>query len=139
MSNGYDNLTPITYHFEDVDFGVATPGSRKLPIPIGANFARVLDVFVVASEVFTDVTTSARVDVGDGTVQNKFASLSIGALADGSSVSGRDGSAFEGLYNEAEYDDPLHDLVATFVAPTGGTITGTADVYVIVGYDHVQG
>ncbi len=134
----YDNLKLISYPFPGVNFGGGTT-TGKLPIPRGANMARVMDIFVTATVVFTQVTTPALVQVGDGTTAAAFAQLNIGGLAVGNTVSGRDNDTFVAVYNAYGYNSGagLHDLIATFVAPTGGTPTGTGNVLITVGYDTI--
>lgn len=138
--NGYDNLTPVSYSFAAVDFG-AGDSTKKLKVPRGATMGRVLDILLAASETFTQTTTPGLVQVGDGTTADKFASLTCGALAAGSTLGGGDvaGGVFESVYLAGNYNsgDGLHDLILTCVAPTGGTPAGIADVIVIVGYDQI--
>lgn len=132
----YDAYHAITYKFNAVNF--ATTTSAKMPIPRGANFARVLDIMLVASVTFTQVTAPGQVQIGDGTTANKFASIVIGGLASGSSLTGNDVAHVWTANYIAAPGAVLHDLVATFLAPTGGTPAGTADVYVLVGYDEIN-
>jgi hypothetical protein len=134
----YDAYHQTTYKFSAVDF--STGSSKKLPVPRGATFARVLDIMVVASVLFTQVTTPAIVQIGDGTTADKFASITLGALAAGSSITGNDvAHVWNANYLAGNYPPSgLHDLTATFVAPTGGTPAGTGDVYILVGYDKIS-
>ncbi len=135
----YDNLKIISYAFPGVAFGAGTT-TGKLPIPRGAQMARVLDIFVTATVVFTQVTSPALVQVGDGTTAAAFAQLNVGGLAVGNTISGRDAPIFVAVYNAYGYNSAagLHDLIATFVAPTGGTPTGTGNVLIVVGYDVIN-
>ena len=136
----YDNLVPVSYHFPGVDLGSGDV-TKKMPIPRGASLARVLDILAVCTTTFTQVTTPGVVKIGDGTTADKFASLTIGGLAAGSSLSGRDftDGVFKAVYHGADYNSGagLHDLTATFVAPTGGTPAGVGDFIVIVGFDTI--
>lgn len=138
--NGYDNLTPVCYQFAAVDFG-AGDSTKKLKIPRGAQMARVLDILLTASETFTQTTTPGIVQVGDGTTADKFAAMTIGALASGSTLGAGDvdGGLYKAVYLAYDYNsgDGLHDLILTCVGPTGGTPAGIADVIVIVGYDQI--
>jgi hypothetical protein len=133
----YDAYHAVTHKFPAVNF--ATGSSQKLPIPRGATFARVLDLMVVGTVLFTQVTTPAVVQIGDGTTPDKFASLTLGALAAGASLTGNDVAAvWKTNYLAGNYaPSGLHDLIATFVAPTGGTPAGTGDVYILIGYDKI--
>lgn len=135
----YDNYKTVTYKFTGVDF-TSSP-ALKLPIPRGAKFARVLDVMLAATTTFTQVTTPAQLKVGDGTTADKFAAIVVGALASGSTLTGNDvQQVWNANYLAGNYNSGagLHDLVATPVAPTGGTPAGVADVYVLVGYDQIE-
>lgn len=136
----YDTLKPVSYSFAGVNF--ATGSSQKLKIPRSAQMARVLDILCSATVTFTQVTTPGAVQIGDGTTPDIFASLSMGALAAGSTLGGSDvtGGVFKAVYLAGNYNSGggLHDLIATFVAPTGGTPAGTATVIVVVGYDQIN-
>lgn len=143
---GYDSSIGFPYKFAGLNF-VSGAGTYKLPIPRSARFARILDIMVVATTTFTQTTTDAIVQIGDGVTANAFAQLHLGGLAAGSSISGRDLTSQFGVWN-ANYialSNPavgnagvLHDLVMTIVAPTGGTPAGVGDVYVVVGFDQIN-
>jgi hypothetical protein len=135
----YDSLIPVSYNFPALNF--ATGSTSKLKIPNKARMARVLDILVAGTVLFTQVTTPASVQIGDGTTPNIFGQLTIGALASGTTIGA--GDATNGLsgavYLAGNYNSGagLHDLVATFVAPTGGAPAGTANVVIVVGYDQI--
>jgi hypothetical protein len=149
MSSNYDSLTEVCYNFPSVNF--ATTTTAKMKIPRGAKMARVLDILVSATVLFTQVTTQAFVQIGDGTTANIFGSLGMGALASGNTIGASDvvgglfgvsnqyGNAATAIYLAGNYNGGagLHDLVATFVAPTGGTPAGTGTVIVVMGYDQI--
>lgn len=149
MSGNYDNLSEVCYTFPSVNF--ATGSTQKMKIPRGARMARVCDILVAATVLFTQVTTAAVVEIGDGVTANAFGQLSLGALAAGSTLGASDvvgglfgvnnqyGNAATAVYLAGNYNSGagLHDLIATFVAPTGGTPAGTATVIVVVGYDQI--
>lgn len=138
--NGYDNLKTVAYSFAGVNLASGNV-TKKLKVPRGAQMARVLDILLAASVTFTQTTTPAVMQVGDGTVPDIFASLTVGALASGSTLGGGDvaGGVFKAVYLAGNYNAGagLHDLILTCVAPTGGTPAGTADVIVLVGYDNI--
>lgn len=150
MSSNYDSLYEVCYNFPSVNF--ATGSSQKMKIPRGAKMARVLDILVSATVLFTQVTTPAVVEIGDGTTANAFGQLSLGALAAGNTLGASDvvgglfgvsnqfGNAAAAVYLAGNYNAGagLHDLIATFVAPTGGTPAGTGTVIVVVGYDTIS-
>lgn len=140
----YDALYPVTYKFPAMNF-VTGAGAYKLPIPRTARFARVMDLMVVATTTFTQTTTGAVVQIGDGVTAAAFASLPVGGLTAGNSITGQDIAAGVWVSNYEAQANPavgnagvLHDLVMTIVAPTGGTPAGVGDVYVIVGYDQIN-
>lgn len=137
MSSNYDNLKVVTYTFPAQSF--AANATAKLKVPKGATMARVLDVLMECTTTFTQVTTPAQVEVGDGTVANQFFALTVGALAAGNTLGASDqtAEAFQNVYDSGAYNAPLHDLTATFVAPTGGTPAGVATVQIVVGYDQI--
>lgn len=134
----YDNPISLNYKFAAVNF--ATGSTAKIPVPYKAQGARVGDIAVVASVTFTQVTTPGLVQVGDGTTADKFASLNIGGTTSGNSIAGGDvGGVYKAYYLAANYNSGagLHDLIVTFVAPTGGTPAGTGDVYVSMLWDQI--
>lgn len=135
----YDDLMTKTFTFPGVVFTAG--GTKKLQLPFGAKLARVLDISVRASVTFTQTTTPALVEVGDGTNASAFAQLNCGAVAAGSTIGGADvgGVEVQPPYNAQNYNSGagLHDLILTFVAPTGGAPAGTGDVEVSLGFDRV--
>lgn len=140
----YDDLNVVTYKYAALNF-VSGAGTFKLPIPRSARFARVMDIMVVSTTTFTQTTTAALVQIGDGTTAAAFAQLSVGGTTAGNSITGQDqtGGVWKGNY-EATANPAvgtagvLHDLIMTIVAPTGGSPAGVGDVYVIVGYDQIN-
>lgn len=137
MSGSYDNLKTVTYSFPAQSF--ATNGTAKLKVPKGAAMARVLDTLLTCSTTFTQVTTPALLEVGDGTTANAFWSLTVGGLTAGNTMGAGDqtAEAFQNVYDSGSYANALHDLTVTFVAPTGGTPAGVANVLIVVGYDQI--
>lgn len=140
----YDNLKSVTYKFAAMNF-VADAGTYKLPIPRTARFARVEDIMVVCTTTFTQTTTGAVVQIGDGVTAAAFASLPVGGLTAGNSITGEDLTDGVWVANYLAQANPavgtagvLHDLTMTIVAPTGGTPAGVGDVYVIVGFDQIN-
>lgn len=136
----YDDLVPVSYRYSAVNLASGNV-SKKLKVPRGATLGRVLDILMEASVTFTQVTTPAVIQVGDGTTADAFASLTVGALASGSTLGGGDvaGGVFKAVYLAGNYNsgDGLHDLILTCVAPTGGTPAGTADIIIVVGFDQI--
>jgi hypothetical protein len=136
----YDNLVTYAVRFPGVNFGAGTT-SQLLKVPRKCKLARVLDIFVNGTVLFTQVTTPAIVQIGDGTTPDIFASLVVGALAAGATIGGGDtlNGVHKSFYLAANYNSGagLHDLTATFVAPTGGSPAGTGDVTIILGVDQI--
>jgi hypothetical protein len=116
-----------TYLFQAQDFG-AGDAAEVIQGPSGkTGIVRAVTVFNV-SEAFTIVTTSARVDVGDGSDANGYAfSNDIPAVA----IAGSHSPAISAgvLGNELPGGAAV---TLTFVAPTGGTPAGIADVQVTI-------
>lgn len=139
MSYGYDNLRPVTYSYAAVNFASGN-ATHKVTVPRGVQLARVLDIMVEATVTFTQTTTPGLVQVGDGTTANKFAQLSLGATASGSTIGSGDQAIWQANYLKANYNSGagLHDLTITFVAPTGGTPAGTGNVFICIGYDDIR-
>lgn len=133
----YDNLKVVTYSFPAQSF--ATNGSAKLLVPKGAKMARVMDTLITCTTTFTQVTTPGILEIGDGTTANKFWSLTIGGLTAGNTMGAGDVTlpCFQSVYDAGAYVSALHDLTATFVAPTGGTPAGVANLLIVIGYDQI--
>lgn len=134
----YANMKTVTYSLGSINF--ATGSTVKLKVPRGAQMARVLDIFLTCTVNFTQVTTPAQVEIGDGTNAGAFANLVVGGLTAGNTLGASDvtNGIFTAVYDAGAYPNPLHDLIATLVAPTGGTPAGTAAVTVVVGYDQIE-
>lgn len=140
MSSGYDQLTSVSHSFPAVNFGTTT--TAKIKIPRKATLARVMDILVTGTTLFTQVSTQAQIQVGDGSTPDIFAALFMGALAAGNTLGGSDSVAgvYKAAYLAGNYNSGagLHDLIVTFLAPTGGTPAGVGNVIVVVGYDQIQ-
>lgn len=139
MSYGYDNLRTVTYSYAAVNFASGN-ATHKVAVPRGCQMARVLDIMIEATVTFTQTTTPGLVQVGDGTTAAKFAQLSAGGTASGSTVGSGDQAIWISNYLKGNYNSGagLHDLTITFVAPTGGTPAGTGNVFITIGYDDIR-
>lgn len=137
MSGSYDTMKTVTYSFPAQSF--AANGTAKLRLPKNAAMARVLDTLLTCTTTFTQVTTPALLEIGDGTTATAFWSLTIGGLTAGNTMGAGDQTlpAFQNVYDSGAYSPALHDLTVTFVAPTGGTPAGVANVLIVVGYDQI--
>jgi hypothetical protein len=137
----YDLPHTATYQYAGVNFATTTTG--KIPVPRKCTKGRVLDIAVYATTTFTQTTTAGAVEVGDGTTATKFANLSTGGTVAGNSVTGNDqtsGPVYQSTYFAANYNSGagLHDLIVTFLAPTGGTPAGVGNVFIIMAWDEIQ-
>lgn len=135
----YDSPFSFLYQFPAINF-VSGAGASKIPVPRGAKQARVLDLQITATTTFTQTTTPGLVQIGDGTTANKFAQLSAGATAAGSTITGNDtGGVFLSEYIAQNYNSGagLHDLTMTVVAPTGGSPAGVGTINVIMAWDMI--
>jgi hypothetical protein len=137
----YDLPYVTTHTYPGVNFATTTTG--KIPVPRKAAKGRVLDIACIATTTFTQTTTPGAVQVGDGTTAAIFGSLSMGGTAAGNSVTGNDqtsGPVYASTYFKQNYNSAggLHDLIVTFLAPTGGTPAGAGTVFIYMGWDMIQ-
>lgn len=124
----YDAPMVTTLSYQAHDFG-AGGATKTIVGPKGAR-GKVLDVLVSnVSETFTNTTTAAKVQAGVAGDLGKFVDFGLGTTASGSATSASRGDAV--TQEVAASDEPI---VVTFVAPTGGTPGGIADVQVVVGW-----
>jgi hypothetical protein len=126
----YDAPLRITYSRNAINF--ATNSSRILRGPKGKR-GRVVDIQVSGTTLFTNVTTSGRVQVGvagSAATLKANADLDLGALAAGAAINasnqnnalvGQPGSAIPYLAADT-------DFTLGFIGPTGGTPAGVGDV-----------
>lgn len=132
----YDNPRTITYSLGSHNFG-AGAGAFAIRPPAGCKTGRVVDIHVMPTVTFTQVTTPAFVRVGTTGVPAKYAELNLGAAAatDGYNLSNT-GVKPQPFDMEA---DVISQLEVVFVAPTGGTPAGTGLVQVTVDWFKRQG
>lgn len=116
-----------TYLFQAVDLGAGNV-AEVIRGPAGkVGTVRAVSVFNV-TEAYNSVTTSARVDVGNGSdadyyaKSNDFSDLAIAAAESPGIVAGVGGNSLPG--------DTA--ITLTLVGPTGGTPTGISDVQVVI-------
>jgi len=134
MSN-YDDPKVITYNYSALNVGGGTI-TRKIRVPKGALQARVLDIHTFATVTFTNVTTTARVQVGVAGALGKFADAQIDDLAANAAQSFADTNGGGAIWTSQV--DNVAELTVTFVAPTGGTPAGTADFTIAIAWDHIN-
>jgi len=123
-----------TYHLSEdvttipgVDFG-AGDDAFVLRTPTTLRCKPIEVSVYMVSETFNEVTTSARVDIGDGSDADEFALTDdFGALAAATpgNYSAHAGSLQVG---DTEIIEPGDYVTVTCVAPTGGTPAGRAMV-----------
>ena len=126
-----DNLPRVvTYCFADVDFD--TDSVQEIQLPLNRR-AKLLSVEVYGvTEIFTDDTTEARVDVGDGSdadayaLTDDFGTLDVVAAL---SFSDEDANLTAGPLGRVVPAGA--EITVTYVAPTGGTPTGIANVALV--------
>ncbi len=125
------------FHFSNVAAGVdfgAGDSQYQLQTPVGRR-AKPIEVSVYdVTETFTDDTTEASVEIGDGSDQDEFAytdDFSTLAADNADTFTSYDGSLVVGDTEIIEGDD---EVTVTCVAPTGGTPAGIAKVSVAFMY-----
>lgn len=133
----YSNPTVVTYQLAQHDFG-AGAGTNSCKAPAGLENGRILDIGVGnITEAFTDDTTAAFVQVGDGTDVDKYCQLEV-ANGTGSAI-GDTYNARDDVNAIIEADVLVSDLTGgqleiTYVAPTGGTPAGIGDAYITIAW-----
>lgn len=120
------------YSFPGVAFGTST--AQYINGPRGKK-GTLKAIHVSATVLFTAVTTSGRVDVGNATTAAAYGSLTLGTLAAAAAMSSDD---------SGQTADPIvanHEIAAntvvkvSFVAPTGGSPAGTGTVSVMIDWE----
>lgn len=124
----YDAPLRVSYSWSAINFGSST--SRILRGPAGKR-GRVVDATANVTTLFTNVTTGARLQVGpSGTLtaalDMPFTNNAAGSALDATNVSGaiKTGTA---SFLAADTDQTVG-----FIAPTGGTPAGVADIHVTI-------
>jgi len=131
----YSSPLYLTYSSGSLNFASGTVAQQVKP-PLGIVGGRVVDIHVRTSVVFTATTTSAKVNVGTVATAAKYAQLDMGTAAANVSRNFRDTAGTpinEGVNVFSDIDlarDGVSLIQLQYVAPTGGSPTGTgiADV-----------
>jgi len=130
----YDAPLRITYSRNAINFATST--SRILRGPKGKR-GRVVDAQVSGTTLFTNVTTSGRLQVGvAGSAATLKANLDLdlGALAAGAAINASNQAA--AMIGQPGATIPYlaadTDFTISFVAPTGGTPAGIGDVDITI-------
>jgi hypothetical protein len=131
----YADDPAFTYVLASHDFG-AGAGTGSIKAPVGKTRGRILDIGITnITEAFTDDTTAAYFQVGDGTDVDKYCQLEV---ANGT------GSGIGDTYNTRDDTDAIieADIIVSdltggqlefnYVAPTGGTPAGIGSPYIAV-------
>jgi len=124
----YDNPLRVTYSFAAMDFG--TTKTRYIRGPAGKR-GRVVDATLSVTTLFTAVTTGAHIEVGPtGTLTAALDwTLTTNAANSTANASGQSGAIKTGAASFLAADT---DALVTFLAPTGGSPAGIADVHLTV-------
>jgi hypothetical protein len=126
---GYANpMQKITYSFGLIDIGAGTK-TYTVRGPKGMA-GRVRDVVMSGETLFTNTTTSAKVQVGTAATAAKYAQLDCGVLAAGANLVLTKDQA-TGLVAAQELPADT-DVQIKFVAPTGGSPAGKGFPDVII-------
>lgn len=135
----YDRLIAITYLFAALDLAGAT-ADQAIAVPVGARFAKVLDVQAVLTEAVVGTTSPAILNVGTSANASLMATLSIpNGAAIGSVHNSRSaGFSHNGVYQADAEGSEQDTLLLSITDPTGGTPAGTANVSIVIGYDQAN-
>ena len=116
----------VSYYAQDIGAGDIT---KKLRPPRGATRGRVEYIHLLASETFTQTTTQSQIQIGVASDLDKYAELDVGALASGATLGDSDQTGVFTSDGQFDLSEETEDeLTFTFLAPTGGTPAGIADV-----------
>jgi hypothetical protein len=153
---GMNYNNPIVRHYQWGGLNIATPApARRIKIPPGVRFARIVDFYVNVTTAATVVTTAGKVQLGDGSTANKYMDQKIGVDAGTSVAAGtvygiQDVDGRVAAYNpdltpsstnkgriDLKQDGATAGTLQTFldvttVAPTGGTPAGVADYNLVL-------
>lgn len=140
-SSNYDQPMTISYSLGLHDYGA---GGDALAIPVlaGATWARIEEISLSATELFTTTTTGAFVRIGTAADADKFAELAAGTLADTNGLGLTAGSTElkdnsyggKGVILLNSSGENITQLEVVLVAPTGGTPAGIAHTTIVVSW-----
>lgn len=126
---GYANPQQrITYNYSGIDFGA---GDKAASFQGPAGLAGKLREVILpnVTEVFNSVTTEGQIKIGTASNDDAYALVNLGDLAATDTfVTSQDDT--DGIILDTIPADTQVEVV--FVAPTGGTPTGIADVQIVV-------
>lgn len=130
----YENPVTLNYSYNAQDFGNGDITKTVRP-PRGATRGRVESIHALASETFNQVTTQGFTQVGVASDLTAYADMPMGALAAGAGLCESDSTGV--LVDDGQFDlsqETEDELTFTFLAPTGGTPAGIADVDIAISW-----
>lgn len=131
-SFSYSNPMRMTYSWGSLNF-VSGAGSWQIQPPPLSKAARVADISVRVTTLFTNVTTGALVNIGTAATAAKYVSFNCGAAAANTTINlnTQGGSPFNpvaaGFIGDGSIDltrDAVTFIQVQVVAPTGGSPAG---------------
>lgn len=138
-SKFYDNPRQVTYTFAQHDFGAGAATFEVKP-PHGCNMGRLVEIEANIQETFTADTTAGFVRVGNSNDADMYGELEMGTDAVAGEVfNSQDNDIFAtaaqdfiDMNRDGAAGVAIDDVLIAFVAPTGGTPAGKAEVYVTI-------
>ncbi|MGH2903918.1 MAG: hypothetical protein ACRDK7_10090 [Solirubrobacteraceae bacterium] len=125
----YSNPKRVNYSYPAQNF--TTPITRQIKPPKGCTHGNVVDIHMSVTTTFTQTTTPGFVKIGDGTTDDKYASLNMGAAAAGAAYNVGDGGTIAKGGIDLDRDN-ISAITLKTVAPTGGTPAGVGDLNVTI-------
>lgn len=138
LRNDYDKPLLISYVFSAINFGSTV--NKRIKPPPGAKFGEIKDVHASINTLFTQVTTPGYVRIGTVDDASKYCSMNMGAAAanTGYGLADNDGLGTKqktiDLDRDSNAGTAITDLRVAFIAPTGGSPAGVADVTITMAW-----
>ena len=138
MAASYDNPSRITYSFNAINF--ATASQRTIMGPKGKT-GRVAFITGSCTTTFVGTSTPAAVNVGDGTTDTLYGSLTFGTAgtptASGAAIGSQPTDATVKVCDPQAPTNGTpgqnsNNIIVKFAAGTGGTPAGVADVNILI-------
>lgn len=132
----YDRMILIPYVLTGVDMAGGA-ADISLPLPAGARFARLVEMRAELTEAVVGTTSAPVLQLGTAANTALMATLEIpDGTAVGAQLNSRsDTFSHLGVYQADAAGSELDALQLTIVDAVGGTITGTADVTIVIAVD----
>lgn len=128
----YDNPKSFTLSLTGVNFASGA-GARKVRLPKGYE-ARVADIVISGTTLFTAVTTAGLVRLGLVGEAARFAEFSAGTLAAGETIAATNQAGalkVDSVSRQGIVIPKDTDVLINIVAPTGGTPAGVGDIHIL--------